>query len=84
MACKTVAFKATYPSVPAVLVTAKHAATTMDLAAEVTHPATMTFVNEVTTTDFEVCSATAFAEGKEATDDELLWSYVVFGANATD
>jgi hypothetical protein len=56
----------------------------MDLAAEVTHPATMTFVNEVTTTDFEVCSATAFAEGKEATDDELLWSYVVFGANATD
>ena len=84
MACKTVSFKATYASIPAVLVTAKHAATTMDLAAAVTHPATVTFVNEVTTTDFEVCSATVFAEGKETIDDSLLWSYVVFGANVAD
>merc|ERR1712100_935028 len=31
-----------------------------------------------TITGMDVCSATAFAEGKAATDDDLMWSYIVF------
>jgi len=78
MACKTIQFKASYGSTPTVLVTSRHHISGLDWGAVPTHEATMTFVNEVTTENFQICSATAFSEGKTATDDELMWNYVVF------
>jgi hypothetical protein len=51
--CKTVAFGQTFPKPPIVLVTANHA-NPADMDWGHTHDASMTYMDEITTTSFQV------------------------------
>jgi hypothetical protein len=81
LACKWIDFDVVFTQEPTILVTGTHQAHGLDWAAEAQHKATITYVNKATSEGMEVCSTCMFVEGVNATDTDLEWSYVAFGAH---
>jgi hypothetical protein len=86
LACKWIDFqRVNFEATPTVLITARHDATgAIDWDSTPIHPATMTYVNKVSTKGFEACSTTMDVEGVSSKDDALVWSYVAFGSHVAD
>lgn len=83
--CKVVPFGHTFPAVPTVLVTANHAHTSLDWGTRAglqrVHASMATYVDEVGTSSFKVCTAESAASAEMLYDSGIQWDWLVMGNN---
>lgn len=76
--CKDVNFGKTFQTPPTVLVTANHYKSTGVVDWGITHDATMTYMDDITTKGFKVC-ATELARHDGKHDPTMNWDWIAFG-----
>merc|ERR1719197_2057601 len=86
-ACKWLKFGREFETAPTVLVESKHNVAVhggvVDWSNAPTHPATITYINIVERTKFQVCASTLHASSADV-DNALQWNWIAFGNGLQD